>query len=392
MCIQYCPHTPCLATGQESEAAGFRGNLVIGMPHASRALKLFLCIQACRPGCPRPDPRPLEGVCPLAFPFKAACVCSSDWLPAIQRPACVFPPVVQGVGCCTLHRASAGPGMEGPTSATEPTWVHEEVYRACQAHRQGPGCGGGTGSVAGAPDDLRARVQNEHLKHVRRLQRLLRGTERQAPESDRMSGCMTLFVRGVDGAEDAGSACEDAALITLNADGPEGVRVLVRDVLARLGSLGLTLEHAHFQGHVPPQRPAAARDALAAATPAVEVDCVGTGVEVVSQELAVPSGAKHALYGIRVHVAERAEGARCLEAGIRAAHDSGLVVAAADLCVQARVGTAEGFLVRFELALHWRGASEAEEADAKAEPWGGRVSACIADAIARARSISDEIS
>ena len=399
----YCPRTPRRATGQESEAAGFRGCLLIGMPHASRALKLFLCIQACRPGCP-PDPRPLR-VCPLAFPFKAACVCSSDWLPAFQRPVCVFPPVIEGVGCCTLHRCSAGPGNEGPTWATEPTWVHEEVYQACQAHRQGPGCGGGTGSVAGAHDDPRARVQTEHFKHVRRLQLRLRGTERKAPESDRLSGGMTLFVRGVDDAEGAGSACEDAALITLSADGPEGVRVVVKDVLARLGSLGLMLEHAHFDGHVPPHdagarahthvtphRRAATCGALAAETPAIEVDCVGTGVEVVSQELAVPSGAKHALYGIRVDVAERAAGARCLEAGIRAAHDSGLVVAAADLCVQARVGTAEGFLVRFELALHWRGASEAEEADAKAEPWGGRVSACIADAIARARSISDEIS
>ena len=103
--------TPAAAAGALEAAVecGFRADLIIDLPHATRARKLFLCVRAPVAPVESPKetrvarathceeaagfapsvlsvPRVRRRVCPIAWPFGAACICCSGWVHAPRPP------------------------------------------------------------------------------------------------------------------------------------------------------------------------------------------------------------------------------------------------------------------------------------------------------------------
>ena len=159
--------TPQLAATAVAAASscGFgETELLIDLPHATRARKLFLCTRASMPAgmsqsahataahgtvidgtvtdgtvTRTPSPHP---VCPIAWPFTASCLCASRWLTTGQSPP-VFPPRMEAISCCMLASVAGGGGesREGHEGGDDPgaddkafgTWL-VRLYHSCLAH------------------------------------------------------------------------------------------------------------------------------------------------------------------------------------------------------------------------------------------------------------------
>ena len=197
---QFYP-TPAQAASAVAAARheGLAAELLVDMPHATRARKFFLCARApaaapasaatasstCAattstatpvttttsattatatstttsattttaaatafatasdaPPTPTAHVSPLACVCPLAWPQPAACVCNSGWLPG-RRPA-VYPPALDACGCCA-PRLKAGASGAGGTDGV--AGVGDAVEAA-----EAAGAAGAAGDVSGAGD------------------------------------------------------------------------------------------------------------------------------------------------------------------------------------------------------------------------------------------------
>ena len=153
-------------------ASGFDADLLIDLPHATRARKLFLCARTAAVAGEPQNALPGDGamawqtadaagvagaseaadaadaaqtekamsacVCPIAWPFAASCVCSSRWLLGGSSPP-VFPRSMDAVGCCMLASGSADAAFTsvGGAAAGAGTvdWL-KMLYRSCGAHRE----------------------------------------------------------------------------------------------------------------------------------------------------------------------------------------------------------------------------------------------------------------
>ena len=137
--------TPAAAAGALEAAVecGFRADLIIDLPHATRARKLFLCVRAPVAPVESPKetrvarathceeaagfvpsvlsvPRVRRRVCPIAWPFGAACICCSGWVHAPRPP--IFPSAMTADG-------DTARDLESGADA----WL-EALRQTCRAH------------------------------------------------------------------------------------------------------------------------------------------------------------------------------------------------------------------------------------------------------------------
>jgi len=306
-------------------------------------------------------------VCALAWPQPATCVCSSPWLPSHARPA-VYPATIEGaVGCCTFwssHPASS-------SASTDPNWLHE-LYSKCRAHATEVEAGA---RKAPPVDAACRRVQEHHVRHVRRLINCL-AHERCAGQHGVSMGArleassasasapiqLALYVSG-DGVAATStrgpSGCEDAAVVVL--EGAESdLEQLSREVVAELGAMQLALDHVvceQMSAHVYTGQPGVA-DQTPVPVEAHLPSCEERETRV--WRLSLPAAAPHGACRVRANLPSLAAAACSWAAGIRTAHDHGLVVSAAQLIVapsHSHAVAADGHASnasRLRLVLAWR--------------------------------------
>ena len=276
----YPTERQALAAREAAVVAGLAdASLLIDLPHASRSRKLFLCAR--RPAVleERAAEHAASGkvqgrfraaehaaaaavaaaatssdeaaCCPLAWPHRAACVCSTPWLGAALRPRCM-PCRLDGAGCCQLRdrvddeaaaatTAAAATAASATTCAALPAWV-DTFYRSCRCHQaSSPAAPPSGGPTAG-------RVQDAHARHARRLLQRLADSSAAAytsaapaapPPAQRERGGLdaTLHLSGLGCGLVMGLRC-----------GGELMHSLLDELSASLlRPLGLSLEHAHLE-------------------------------------------------------------------------------------------------------------------------------------------------
>ena len=277
-------------------AEGLQARLVIDMPHATRARKLFLCASrpaltvsstAAVPASPMASST-CCGYCPLAWPMPATCSCNALRAgDASDERVPVFPPLLDGeITCCERARG----GLSGAG-----TWIDVAMSQCCCHTLDQPAGETSKKGIRGTNSAL-ARLQHQHMKYVRRVDHALAqggvgtassagvggrvvrqafcaagsmpswheeakatATAIDAAVSDSSPASLALYLSGSHGA-----GCEDALLLHLSganadadadADGSDG-----SDILQHLGSIlveslpqvHLMVEHAHLSQTMPP--------------------------------------------------------------------------------------------------------------------------------------------
>jgi hypothetical protein len=284
-----------------------------------------------------------QQVCALAWPQPATCVCSSPWLPSHARPA-VYPATIEGaVGCCTFWSSTSA----FTSAPTDSNWLHG-LYSKCRAHATGVEAGA---RQAPAVDAACRRVQEHHVRHVRRLFNCL-AHERCAGQQGGSMGArleassasatapiqLALYVSGAGvvatstGGPQEACGCEDAAVVVL--EGAESdLAQLSREVVAELADIRLALDHVvceQMSAHVYTGQPGVEEQTtlnVQAHLPSCEER------ETRVWRLSLPAAAPHGACLVRASLPSLAAAAQSWAAGIRTAHDHGLVVSAAQLLV-----------------------------------------------------------
>jgi SAM-dependent methyltransferase len=427
--------TPAAAAGALEAAVecGFRADLIIDLPHATRARKLFLCVRAplaplapiespketrvararqCEEQCAEPAgvppsvpsvPRVCRRVCPIAWPFGAACICCSGWLHAPRPP--IFPSAMAADGDTArdLESGADASGADAWLEALRQTCRQTAQHSpsplgVAKASRTGEGSDSTMDSASAAAEATTAleRLQHQHMKYVRRsLHALHEALHSQTDvvseganaepriEPGRLAGASAaasevhLYMgadertgdvskAGVDLDLDLASAggsnanasdvdtsaasCDEAMLISVRGTRPR-IEALVNELIRSLRRLARRLEHANCT--VLPLR----------TKRQVRPSAVGSGSKVVPLqlvELPIPNAPPHALVhfsleGAASHVAGRL--ADC----IRSAATRGLVTSALEVDAMDWQGDSlldeDPLNIRVALALRRSGAS-----------------------------------
>lgn len=242
------------------------------------------------------------------------------------------------MGCCTYWSSSSA----SSSASSHPNWLRE-LFSECSAHTKGVEA---EARQATPVDAACRRVQEQHVRHVRRLLNCL-AHERCAGASvgeqlEASSASVTALVRlalyvsgaGVAatsiGGQQVASGCEDAAVVVL--EGAERqLEHLSREVVAMLGAMQLALDHVvceQMSAHVYTGQLGAA-DQMPVPVDAHQVS------ETHVWRLSLPAAAPHGACRIFASLPSLAAVAQSWAAGVRTAHDHGLVVSAA----QVRVST-----------------------------------------------------
>ena len=189
--FQFYP-TPdgALAALAASRAADFRAELLVDMPHATRAKKLMLVVEQ----EPLVEPLPVaaaddtpRALCPLSWPMPATCACESCWHGG--APPTVFPPRLHASSCCDGLNSDAGAAGLRDDDGSVSAW-HERLRTTCGCAclRNGDGTSEAvlttTATVLAEMQQARAasigRLQHGHMKYVRRVLYALLAIERAA--------------------------------------------------------------------------------------------------------------------------------------------------------------------------------------------------------------------
>ncbi len=232
---------------QVASGCGFDAALLTDMPHASRSRKLFLCTRHSAAGVAA-DAAGAEAVaacCPLAWPHRAQCVCSSRWFGAQPRPACY--PRAMAAGCCRLREQS---GSGGAARADEPAGWMARLYQSCRCVSVGPGSDGATrGNEVSASVE---RQQQQHVSHARRLLHALAEHTRATAGHRRLPpspSCAELYL--------SGEGCGVLMCVRGEAESPAALLPALLDAIpaALLAPMGMALEHADCRADAQRIRP-----------------------------------------------------------------------------------------------------------------------------------------
>ena len=210
-----------------------------------------------------PPPLPLlkhthTQICPLAWPQAGGCVCTSSWLGIEERPT-TYAPRLQDSGCCSSLTPSS---MNSVSSFAIAAWM-QTLYHSCEAHTRANESSGGGGGDRRAQSASVERLQQQHVKHVRRILYSLAATEADlsayaAPLSSTPSIKVSLYMSGGRTSASTGattaptesgqSQCEHACIIRM--EGHEGDMEQLANTLPPLLAMShtpLLVQHAHCE-------------------------------------------------------------------------------------------------------------------------------------------------